>query len=442
MNRFDSRLSVTPLRLCVALVALCGMACGDDDGGAVDAGPREMGTLDMGRADEAQPDMREASCGDGFCDMSEGSDCPVDCGCTCDTDFECTAGCDCDPECEVSECVVARCEGGVAVTCDGEVSLDCNAFGSGCADFIDAETDAPVSWCGCGPLGEGEGLCLGSREAVICEDSVALPAECPVGTLCDASAGIQCVCDDRPDGVCPDPLCVDDPDCDACVPSCGDAVCGENGCGGSCGSCSLGERCEGGACTASCTPDCDGRSCGSDGCGGTCGSCTAPATCNGASGQCEAKCVPSCEEGQTCGSDGCGGRCGSPCPDGRECRDCASGATCEVETFTCRCSFFDRVSYTFDASGLDWTDINFVTLNYRHINLDGTTARPDGAFLNESEATESYSALGCEPRIRVSRQYSIRGGRSCEIEEVITATNIVIPQPIFTDSGCTAPPIE
>ena len=90
-----------------------------------------------------------------------------------------------------------------------------------------------------------------------------------------------------------------------CVPHCGDAVCGPDGCGGSCGACGPDETCAAGQCRCAyedcrgaccgddescsfdecCRPDCAGRSCGTDGCGGFCGACPGDETCD-AGGSC------------------------------------------------------------------------------------------------------------------------------------------------------------
>jgi len=56
-----------------------------------------------------------------------------------------------------------------------------------------------------------------------------------------------------------------------CIPSCGVAVCGDDGCGGSCGTCGEGLACSEGSCA--CVPNCGSAVCGDDGCGGSCGSC-------------------------------------------------------------------------------------------------------------------------------------------------------------------------
>lgn len=102
-----------------------------------------------------------------------------------------------------------------------------------------------------------------------------------------------------------------------CRPSCGDAECGDNGCGGSCGACGAGTACHNGQCEPEvCMPECGNQECGDDGCGGdTCGSCQSGQVC--IDGQCE--CAPQCD-GAECGDDGCHGECGR----------CGAGDHCEL----------------------------------------------------------------------------------------------------------------
>jgi hypothetical protein len=110
-----------------------------------------------------------------------------------------------------------------------------------------------------------------------------------------------------------------DPDGDVpatcpCLPECGDAECGSDGCGGECGECpEEGDLCVLGACH--CVPDCLGKDCGNDGCGGACGECTGNLTsCVGNTCLCQPDCT-----GVECGDDGCGNACGD-CPDGQYCQ--------------------------------------------------------------------------------------------------------------------------
>ena len=53
-----------------------------------------------------------------------------------------------------------------------------------------------------------------------------------------------------------------------CVPQCGVAVCGDDGCGGLCGACADGSFCLEGQCqVGECSPNCVNKTCGDDGCG-------------------------------------------------------------------------------------------------------------------------------------------------------------------------------
>jgi len=134
----------------------------------------------------------------------------------------------------------------------------------------------------------------------------------------------------------------------ACVPSCVDKDCGDDGCGGSCGDCdegstclekggsaicieqggcppgerlcldtkvlecdddgveyvvvqdcaALDQACVDGECTG-CVPDCVGKDCGDDSCGGSCGSCGPSMTCH------EGHCLMSCDHPQCSLSEWC-----------------------------------------------------------------------------------------------------------------------------------------
>ncbi len=84
-----------------------------------------------------------------------------------------------------------------------------------------------------------------------------------------------------------------------CQETCGQKVCGDDGCGGSCGSCASGKVCNSsGQCVESCAPACSGKDCGDDGCGGSCGSCASGESCT-AQGTCQATTQPAvgCADG-------------------------------------------------------------------------------------------------------------------------------------------------
>ena len=131
------------------------------------------------------------------------------------------------------------------------------------------------------------------------------------------------------------PLSCDD--LGGCTPTCGGAVCGDDGCGGSCGACGAGETCSAGQCEAVGGADCgdieyvgccDGstlkycennelKSLACQTCGWNGGASFYDCQQTGAdpSGQnpysCDdlGACVPNCA-GKECGADGCGGFCG------------------------------------------------------------------------------------------------------------------------------------
>ena len=334
-------------------------------------------------------------------------------------------------------CDLAECRGGFARTCDADpLTLSCTAYGASCADFQDVTTGDAFSWCDCGPIAEGQGLCLSGSDGVTCEAGLGLVAQCVPGTTCVESPGdpygLACECDGVTDGVCPDAVCTNDPDCSQCTPDCTGKACGSNGCGGECGSCPFGQSCTAaGQCEAICVPDCTGKQCGPDGCGGSCGTCDG--TCTSA-GQCQGTCVPSCT-GRVCGSDGCGGSCGS----------CESDLECG-QNGQCGCGFFDVLEYTFrlDPNATWPSNFSFVALNVRHRNIDGTQELTDGEFLRLSppeSATWVYRVYGCRPNIEVKRDYAL-SGIGCQGTDTITdRTEIIIPVPNLADGDCTAPPL-
>lgn len=209
----------------------------------------------------AQPIAR---CGDGACDPNEDTtSCPQDCG----------------------ACQIA-CQGASLLYCDEQgqqARVECpSSLGSSCQE------QAGVISCGCGPLTTGQAACLDraqeGADLAACEDGSIQLYLCPEGTRCQDDG---CVCDDADDGVCPDPICTQDPDCSSCTPMCEGRVCGDNKCQGSCGSCAAGSRCDAqGQCVTTCTPKCQGKVCGDNGCGGVCGACGQDQSCD-AQGQCQ-----------------------------------------------------------------------------------------------------------------------------------------------------------
>jgi hypothetical protein len=122
------------------------------------------------------------------------------------------------------------------------------------------------------------------------------------------------------DGQCATPTSPPPP----CTPSCGSAVCGDNGCGGSCGTCGSAQSCQGGTCT-----------------------------CPGGQVPCGALCVDACPAGRTinpntckcCRVSGFADRvCDSvsrdPCCSGLPCDSISPEATsCPGRTLDQPCSF-------------------------------------------------------------------------------------------------------
>lgn len=97
-------------------------------------------------------------------------------------------------------------------------------------DSAPAGADASVQPVGdaavdgvCGELADNEGRCLSASEIEICEAGGLSELSCPAGSECDVDsesiAGISCYCDDKDDGICAGPDCIDDPDCQDALPS-------------------------------------------------------------------------------------------------------------------------------------------------------------------------------------------------------------------------------
>ncbi|MFK8003175.1 MAG: hypothetical protein AB8H86_26635 [Polyangiales bacterium] len=474
--------SIPVVPLLVLSLACGALACGDDDALMDASVPHDAsGQADVG---EPRPDSGPLM----SCMIDD--DCPA--GLVCDrTTFTCEAG---TPTCDF-----ATCEDNIAVSCEGDVVVDCSSHGGSCADFEAEEDGSPFTWCDCGSVPDGQMFCTGDQTAVFCLDGVfAQNADCAPGAVClDESDGLEagCYCDDIPDGICPDPGCVDDLDCVDCAPSCGDAVCGDNGCGGSCGTCGVGEacsegrcvsgcapRCSGrecgadgcggtcgtcgggencadGSCVGVCTPDCSGRECGSDGCGGSCGRCGSRESCSD-SGSCVANCVPSCS-GRDCGSDGCGGSCGR-CSGSESCEggscvgaSCGTGGPCtapaecsSVSTGGERCSCFgDDERYIFDGSALDFSgSLRSARVRVRQIYENETSAPvilESGNFRTTSTRALIMGS-GCSANAEITRIFSfvVDGSvETCEIgpESYVGQTSFTLTMPSGIGSGCSAP---
>ncbi len=338
-------------------------------------------------------------------------------------------------------CEFADCQDAFARSCnEAPTQLDCRSFGASCGAFTDTESGVPFHWCDCGTLAEGDGMCVSGRYGVACVDGLGGLADCGQGYTCvprpNGPFGIGCECNNFDDGVCPGLACSSDPDCATCTPACGGKACGDNGCGGECGTCEVGDECNAQQqCVSICVPSCTGKTCGPDGCGGTCGTCTDGATCT-ATGTCQGPCVPDCTD-RTCGSDGCGGSCGT-CPSDLECGS----------QHTCTCDFFATLDYAFTLPpSPQWPAwLTAVSVNVKHINIDGTPGTPNGAALGYGTTFPNLKQIflhrvhGCRPKIEIDRQYILGNGGSCTRTDVVEGRlSFELPLPTMTAAGCTAP---
>ena len=151
----------------------------------------------------------------------------------------------------LSNCVLEQCFQEFAVCWPGTTSCQ-EAFQ--CVSACDGKSD-------CADLCYNEALPAAKKQLVALLDCVS--ALCPPGTGGDCfKAAVAETCKE------PYEACSD-----SCAPICGDAKCGDDGCGGVCGECDESFECMQGECVEGCATDCDGKQCGDDGCGGQCGTC-------------------------------------------------------------------------------------------------------------------------------------------------------------------------
>lgn len=250
---------------------------------------------------------------------------------------------------------------------EGDVSNSGSADGTDGENVADAVTEPDG-----GPVGEcWEGIKLCEGDGV---------KRCVDGAWTEVEA-----CDS---GLCQGGECVD------CVPNCGAAECGPDGCGGSCGACDNGAACEEGQCA--CVPDCDGMLCGPDGCGASCGACGTGQACT--EGQCT--CAPDCG-GKECGPDGCGGHCGA-CQGDMECG--AAGACLATgyravliqDHWSTGCSNYNSTGADIDAVGLYDAGGELVSYFVEVIGEVGTEECTNSyADLDEVIGEKDGTAEGC-----------------------------------------------
>lgn len=406
---------------------------------------REVGAFDAMRETAASNSttLRDANVSDATADVTnDRSDAQVS-ECTGNGAGQCPQGWTCvlgDCVEQTPQCRIGSCSGGTARTCtSGSTQSDprivrCADFGATCGPQTDLESGTSFTWCTCGNIPEGDGRCMaGTQYGTVCSSGLGGLLDCGRGFLCEARPqspfGVGCACSNADDGVCPDTTCSSDPDCAACTPQCGNRACGDNGCGGQCGTCDLGETCSNaGTCETICQPNCDPSwECGTDTCGNSCGTCMGGSTCNGNNHRCEgATCTPQCEA-NSCGPDGCGGTCGS----------CGAGLTCSSNTDRCECPFYDTVDYEFDGSAIDYTNLYSITINGKHIDVNGNELRSQGLRFTASETTGRLRWSGCRHNGAFRISYSVRNGRSCQLNVTLTNGRLVLPQPAIANGNCT-----
>ena len=112
-----------------------------------------------------------------------------------------------------------------------------------------------------------------------------------------------------------------------------------------------------------------------------------------------------------------------------------------VETYTCRCPFFDTLSYRFDASGVDWSTTTRVVLNVNHIEIDGVRGSTRGVDLTEAAPVDTVREIGCEPHIEVRRTYVLSGGGVCTATDTVMREDIALPTATRVDGVCSVPPL-
>jgi hypothetical protein len=149
-----------------------------------------------------------------------------------------------------------------------------------------------------------------------------------------------------------------------------------------------------------------------------------------------------------CGSDGCGGSCGTPCPTDQECYNGTK----------CICAVTSRVTYTFTANSINFTQqsgvpwIPAVEIQWlTQTDLDGTSilqwGRPKDPILDSTHASSSLTLFGCTHNLSFKRHYNVVGADGVTIftcdssVETLTSASYDVPAPIIdaVANTCSAP---
>jgi hypothetical protein len=300
-----------------------GLSCGSDGcGGVCGACEEGLQCIDGGCVDTGCPAGQMLDCNDECIAMGWLGDGICDAGLGCEAfDYDggdCATPC---PEGEVYDCEGACVDGALVGDGTCQEAMNCAATEWDGMDCEPSCADDQVVNCELGCTAAswvGDDYCDAKLNCEAFEfdggDCEEGPCEPTCGDAVCGADGCGGECGTCGEGLnCVQGQCSDGP----CEPTCGDAVCGADGCGGECGTCGEGLNCVQGQCSdGPCEPTCGDAVCGADGCGGECGTCGEGLSC--VEGQCsEAPCEPTCGDA-VCGADGCGGECGT-CGEGLDC---------------------------------------------------------------------------------------------------------------------------
>jgi hypothetical protein len=90
------------------------------------------------------------------------------------------------------------------------------------------------------------------------------------------------------------------------------------------------------------------------------------------------------------------------------------------------------------------TQFTFLGVNVNHIDIDGSDEQSNGFFLsfNAGQNTKTFTVYGCQPNIRIKRDYALSGQSAQSTQTITDRTNFVIPPPVQNPDGSwTSPPL-